>query len=78
MSKCIYTGVDESTGTFESEEHIFPKCIGGVHTLPKGWVIQSIIRYLVSSAALHEIILQLHFRECFFAKWDERSIKIEI
>lgn len=42
MSKCIYTGVDESTGTFESEEHIFPKCIGGVHTLPKGWVCDSV------------------------------------
>lgn len=38
MSKCIYTGADETTATFLEREHIFPKCIGGVRCLPLGWV----------------------------------------
>lgn len=38
MAQCIYTGADETTESFSSAEHIFPKCIGGIHTLPKGWV----------------------------------------
>lgn len=42
MALCIYSGADESTETFSSAEHIFPKCIGGIHTLPKGWVCDSI------------------------------------
>lgn len=42
MTQCIYTGADESTDTFSSAEHIFPKCIGGIHTLPKGWVCDSV------------------------------------
>lgn len=42
MNRCIYTGVDDSTGTFYSAEHIFPKCIGGVNCLPKGWVSDAV------------------------------------
>lgn len=38
MSQCIYTGVDGTDESFSAAEHIFPKCIGGLHTLPKGWV----------------------------------------
>lgn len=36
--KCIYTRKDESNATFNSAEHIFPRCIGGVKTLDKDWV----------------------------------------
>lgn len=42
MNYCIYTGVDDSTGTFHSAEHIFPKCIGGMNCLPKGWVSDAV------------------------------------
>lgn len=42
MNYCIYTGVDDSTGTFHSVEHIFPKCIGGNNCLPKGWVSDAV------------------------------------
>lgn len=42
MSQCIYTGADEATESFSKAEHIFPKCIGGIHTLPKGWVCDRI------------------------------------
>lgn len=38
MQKCIYTKKDGSNATFTSEEHIFPRCIGGVNTLNKDWV----------------------------------------
>lgn len=38
MKKCIYTKKDESSATFTSAEHIFPRCIGGVNTLDKEWV----------------------------------------
>lgn len=38
MKKCIYTKKDESNATFTSEEHIFPRCIGGMTTLNKDWV----------------------------------------
>lgn len=40
--RCIYTGVDESKATFKQVEHIFPKCIGGVNCLPKGWVSDNV------------------------------------
>lgn len=42
MSQCIYTGADEMVESFSAEEHIFPKCIGGIHALPKGWVCDRI------------------------------------
>ena len=42
MSQCIYTGADEATESFSKAEHIFPKCIGGIHTLPRGWVCDRI------------------------------------
>ena len=42
MSQCIYTGADAATESFSKAEHIFPKCIGGIHTLPKGWVCDRI------------------------------------
>lgn len=38
MKKCIYTKKDESNATFTSEEHIFPRCIGGLNKLHKDWV----------------------------------------
>lgn len=38
LNKCIYTGSDDSSATFNSAEHIIPKCIGGIRCLPKGWV----------------------------------------
>ena len=37
-SQCIYTKMTESDSSFSSKEHIFPKSIGGVYCLPKGWV----------------------------------------
>lgn len=42
MSQCIYTGATEKTESFRNSEHIFPKCIGGIETLPKGWVCDRI------------------------------------
>lgn len=48
MALCIYTGADETTDTFSSAEHIFPKCIGGIQTLPKGWVCDSVNNSLSS------------------------------
>lgn len=42
MACCIYSGSDETTDTFKGREHIFPKCIGGVQRLPRGWVSDSI------------------------------------
>ena len=38
MAYCIYSGKDESSASFETAEHIFPKCIGGVRCLPRGCV----------------------------------------
>ena len=38
MNKCIYTGKETPEASFESAEHIFPKCIGGQNCLPKGYV----------------------------------------
>lgn len=38
MFRCIYSGADESSATFSDREHIFPKCIGGVRCLPRGYV----------------------------------------
>ena len=40
--RCIYSGKDKTSETFSSAEHIFPKCIGGIQTLPKGWVCDSV------------------------------------
>ena len=40
--RCIYSGKDETVETFSSAEHIFPKCIGGIQTLPMGWVCDSV------------------------------------
>lgn len=42
MAYCIYSGADERTASFESAEHIFPKCIGGVRCLPRGWVSDAV------------------------------------
>ena len=42
MNKCIYTGKEIPQASFESEEHIFPKCIGGKNCLPKGYVSDEI------------------------------------
>ena len=42
MAYCIYSGANESSATFNMAEHIFPKCIGGVRCLPRGWVADSI------------------------------------
>ena len=38
MNKCIYTGKETLQASFDSAEHIFPKCIGGQNCLPKGYV----------------------------------------
>ncbi len=38
MNKCIYTGKETPDASFESAEHIFPKCIGGQNCLPRGFV----------------------------------------
>lgn len=42
MTHCIYCGADETSDSFSSAEHIFPKCIGGNKCLPKGWVADSV------------------------------------
>ena len=42
MNKCIYTGKETSEASFDSAEHIFPKCIGGQNCLPKGYVSDEI------------------------------------
>lgn len=39
MYKCIYTGAVEPAS---EAEHIFPKCIGGVRTLPVGYVADQV------------------------------------
>ena len=38
MNKCIYTGKETPEASFNSAEHIFPKCIGGQNCLPRGYV----------------------------------------
>jgi hypothetical protein len=38
MNQCIYTGDGDAVATFNSAEHIIPKCVGGFRCLPKGWV----------------------------------------
>lgn len=38
MKKCIYTLKDETQANFNSKEHIFPRSIGGINTLPKDWI----------------------------------------
>ena len=42
MNKCIYTNKDDNNATFKSAEHVFPKCIGGLYCLPKGFVSDQI------------------------------------
>lgn len=42
MAYCIYSGADELTASFDTAEHIFPKCIGGMRCLPKGWVSDAV------------------------------------
>ena len=42
MNKCIYTNKDDADATFISAEHVFPKCIGGLYCLPKGFVSDQI------------------------------------
>ena len=42
MAYCIYSGADERSASFETAEHIFPKCIGGVRCLPRGWVSDAV------------------------------------
>ena len=38
LNKCIYTGKETPEASFDSAEHIFPKCIGGQNCLPRGYV----------------------------------------
>ena len=38
MNKCIYTSKETPQASFDSAEHIFPKCIGGQNCLPRGYV----------------------------------------
>ncbi len=42
MNKCIYTRLTDTEATFDSEEHVFPNCIGGTVCLPKGYVSDKI------------------------------------
>lgn len=42
MNKCIYTNKDDTNATFISAEHVFPKCIGGLYCLPRGFVSDQI------------------------------------
>ena len=42
MAYCIYSGADELSASFNTAEHIFPKCIGGIRRLPKGWVSDTV------------------------------------
>ena len=38
MNRCIYTGKTDRNATFTQKEHIIPKAIGGIFTLPTGYV----------------------------------------
>lgn len=40
--KCIYSLKDDSNATFNTSEHIFPKFLGGIHTLDKGLVCDEV------------------------------------
>lgn len=42
MAYCVYSGVGELPASFDTAEHIFPKCIGGMQCLPKDWVSDTI------------------------------------
>ena len=42
LNKCIYTGKETPEASFDSAEHIFPKCIGGQNCLPRGYVSDEI------------------------------------
>ena len=41
-NKCIYTKKDDTTAEFKNSEHIFPASIGGIKTLPKGYVCDEV------------------------------------
>lgn len=53
MNCCIYTKKDDVTATFNSAEHIFPKCFGGVSCLPYGWVSDEINNKILSHLELN-------------------------
>lgn len=42
MYKCIYTAYEGTDEEFKEKEHVFPKSIGGLHTLPRGYVSDKI------------------------------------
>jgi hypothetical protein len=42
MNRCIYTGKSEKEATFTQREHVIPKAIGGIYTLPVGYVSDEI------------------------------------
>lgn len=42
LSRCIYSLQDETTASFKQAEHIIPKAIGGMYTLPKGMVSDAV------------------------------------
>ena len=42
LSRCIYSLQDETTASFKQAEHIIPKAIGGIYTLPKGMVSDAV------------------------------------
>lgn len=61
MNKCIYTGKETPEASFDSAEHIFPKCIGGQNCLPRGYVSDEInnvlSRYELQFARENPIVL---------------------
>lgn len=42
FSRCIYSLQDETNASFKQAEHIIPKAIGGMYTLPKGMVSDAV------------------------------------
>lgn len=42
LSRCIYSLQDETNASFKQAEHIIPKAIGGMYTLPKGMVSDAV------------------------------------
>ncbi len=42
---CIYYGINDTTLTYNSQEHIFPSTIGGCEMLPKGYVSDKANQY---------------------------------
>ena len=61
MKKCIYTGKNPPEVSFDSAEHIFPKCIGGQNCLPRGYVSDEInnifSRYELQFARENPVVL---------------------